>query len=220
LCDNAFRRGAIWNWGGIRRPVKLVATNSARIIQQLISSQIDLAKKTAVVTVKLLLNNSDSKQVNLKGDVLLSNESGYQRSIPFDKTVEAGSTTAMILTTTINASQLHLWSCDDPFLYSSKASLRNGESVIHENKSAFGIRKVEVDNVNYTFKLNGQPMRIMGFNLVPDDRTTGNTLPLWRVKEDVDLIKSMGANLARLCHLPMHTDMLDYLDQKGILVFF
>ena len=90
--DNAFRRGAIWNWGGIRRPVKLVATNSARIIQQMISSQIDLAKKTATVTIKLLLKNTDDKQANLKGDVLLSNESGFQKSIPFGQTIEAGST--------------------------------------------------------------------------------------------------------------------------------
>jgi beta-galactosidase len=59
----------------------------------------------------------------------------------------------------------------------------------------------------------------MGFNLVPDDRTTGNTLPLWRIKEDVDLMKSMGGNLARLSHLPLHKEMFDYLDQKGILVY-
>jgi len=217
--DNTFRRGAIWNWGGIRRPVNLVTTEKARITQQIISSQIDLAKKSAELTIKLLLKNDDNKQASLKGEVVLSNESGFQKSIPFDRIVEAGSIDSVIVSTTINAKQLHLWSCDDPFLYQSNVRIKNNTGVIHENKAAFGLRKIEVDNINYTFKLNGQSMRIMGFNLVPDDRTTGNTLPLWRVKEDIDLLKSMGANMARLSHLPMHQEMLDYLDEKGILVF-
>jgi beta-galactosidase len=37
--------------------------------------------------------------------------------------------------------------------------------------------------------------------------------------EDVDLMKSLGANLARLTHLPLPKEMFDYLDEKGILVF-
>ncbi|HKZ68369.1 MAG TPA: glycoside hydrolase family 2 TIM barrel-domain containing protein, partial [Chitinophagaceae bacterium] len=139
--------------------------------------------------------------------------------VTFDVNVEAGDTAETIVRTTINSKQLHLWNCDDPFLYESKVRIKNSTELIHENKTAFGLRKVEVDNKNYIFKLNGQSLRVMGFNLVPDDRTTGNTLPLWRVKEDVDLMKSMGANMARLSHLPLHKEMLDYLDEKGILIF-
>lgn len=71
----------------------------------------------------------------------------------------------------------------------------------------------------YQLKLNGEAVRTVGFNLVPEDRTTGNTLPLWRIKEDVDLMKQLGANMARLSHLPLPKDFLDYLDEKGIMVF-
>lgn len=217
--DNTFRRGAIWNWGGIRRPVTLVATGSARIIKQMISSQIDPDKKTAAISIKLFVKNAGSDPVKLQGEIVLSNKTGFQKIVPFDVSVEAGDTAEAIVHTTINSKQLHLWNCDDPFLYESKVRIKNSTELIHENKTAFGLRKIEVDNINYTFKLNGQSMRIMGFNLVPDDRTTGNTLPLWRVKEDIDLMKSMGANMARLSHLPLHQEMLDYLDEKGILIF-
>ena len=217
--DNTFRRGAIWNWGGIRRPVTLVATGSARIVQQMISSQIDLDKKTATLDIKLFVKNTDSNPARLQGEIVLSNKNGFEKTVPFVINVEAVDTAETIVRTTINSKQMHLWNCDDPFLYKSSVRIKNSTGVIHENKTAFGLRKIEVDNINYTFKLNGQSMRIMGFNLVPDDRTTGNTLPLWRVKEDIDLMKSMGANMARLSHLPMHQEMLDYLDEKGILVF-
>lgn len=217
--DNSFRRGAIWNWGGIRRPVTLVATGTARVVQQMISSQIDLDKKTAAVSIKLFVKNADTNPARLQGEVVLSNKNGFEKIVPFAISVEAGDTAETIVHTTVNSKQLHLWSCDDPFLYQSKVRIKNGADLVHENTAAFGLRKVEVDNKNYSFKLNGQPMRIMGFNLVPDDRTTGNTLPLWRVKEDIDLMKSMNANMARLSHLPLHQELLDYLDEKGILIF-
>ncbi len=37
--------------------------------------------------------------------------------------------------------------------------------------------------------------------------------------EDVDLMKSMGANMARLSHQPLPKVFLDYLDEKGIMTF-
>ncbi|MHB1177242.1 MAG: glycoside hydrolase family 2 TIM barrel-domain containing protein, partial [Daejeonella sp.] len=163
--------------------------------------------------------NDDIKSVSLQGEVVLTDEKGFQKTLPFTAGVEAGKTAQVIVRTKLTNKQVHLWSCDDPYLYKSKASIENGSGFLHENNERFGLRMIEVDNKKYTFKLNGIPMRIMGFNLVPDDRTTGNTLPLWRIKEDIDLMKSMGANLARLSHLPLPKEMLDYLDEKGIMIF-
>lgn len=217
--DNTFRRGAIWNWGGIRRPVILVATNHVRIVQQFISSDVDLQKNSAEIAVRIQLKNDESKPVSLQGEVVLTDAKGFQKTLPFNTTVEGGKTAEAIVHTTLNNKQVHLWNCDDPYLYQSKVSVKSGPNLLHEHSDRFGLRKIEPDNNNYTFKLNGVPLRVMGFNLVPDDRTTGNTLPLWRIKEDIDLMKSMGANMARLSHLPLPKEMLDYLDEKGIMIF-
>lgn len=217
--DNSFRRGAIWNWGGIRRPVMLVATDQVRIVQQFISTVIDLEKNTAEIGVRVQFKNDDIKPVSLQGEVVLTDEKGFRKILPFNTTVEAGKTSEAIVRTMLISKQVHLWNCDDPYLYQSKVVIKSGSYMLDENSDRFGLRKVEVDNKNYTFKLNGESVRVMGFNLVPDDRTTGNTLPLWRIKEDIDLMKSMGANLARLSHLPLPKEMLDYLDQKGIMIF-
>jgi hypothetical protein len=56
--------------------------------------------------------------------VLLSNESGFQKALPFNKDVEAGTTAEVIVSTVINGKPFHLWNCDDPFLYSSKSVLK------------------------------------------------------------------------------------------------
>lgn len=217
--DNSFRRGALWNWGGIRRPVFVVASHPVIVANQLIAPVIDLKNKSAVVTIKVLLKNAGKEEEAIKGDIVLSAPNGFRRVLPFTQTIPAGSTKEVSLTTSLTGAAVHLWSCDDPFLYQSEVQLRSATGSLHARKDRFGLRKIEVDNTNYEFRLNGEPVRMLGFNLVPDDRTTGNTLPLWRIKEDIDLMKGLGGNMARLSHLPLPKEAMDYLDESGIMVF-
>ncbi|CCH52220.1 beta-galactosidase [Fibrisoma limi BUZ 3] len=213
--DNTFRRGAIWNWGGIRRPVRLEATEAVRIVRQHITPTVDLSKRTAAVSVKVLLQNHGTTPESVQGEVTLSAPNGYQKNLPFTATVPPKQTQEVVVSTNVSSKQVHLWHFDDPFLYSSAVTIRTDKPVVDR----FGLRKIEVDNKNCAFKLNGEAIRPMGFNLVPDDRTTGNTLPLWRIKEDIDKLKELGTNLARLTHLPLPKEALDYLDERGIMTF-
>jgi beta-galactosidase len=231
-CNNTFRLGAVWNWGGIRRPVKLVTTGNAYVKAQFITPTVDLDKQTATVAVRVVCQNSGANAQKISGDVILSADNGFKKVLPFTVDVDAGKSNDVIVHTGLKKEEVHLWNCDDPYLYTSQVVLKNGTGVGASGPSAgtgtgvrngfvnrFGLRKIEIDNKNYVFKLNGESIRVMGFNLVPDDRTTGSTLPAWRIKHDVDMMKSLGANLARLTHLPMPDEMFDYLDEKGIMVF-
>lgn len=217
--DNSYRLGAVWNWGGIRRPVKLTANHAVRIVQQHITPIIDLVKGKAEVSVKVFLQNSDSSEKTVEGVVILAKENLYKKSLTFSTSIPANSQKEIIVKTSLSKDQVHLWHFDDPFLYDCTSTIKTGKQVLDQIHDRFGLRKIEVDNQHYTFKLNGESVRLVGFNLVPDDRTTGNTLPLWRVKEDVDLMKGLGCNMTRLTHLPVTKEMFDYLDEKGILVF-
>ena len=219
LCDNTIKLGAIWNWGGIRRPVKMIATNNVYISRQFISPSVDLLNKTAEVSVRVLCRNNGTNAETIHGEVLLSGRNGFKRVMPFTVEVDGGTIKEVPVRTVMSAKEVHLWNCDDPFLYQSQVSINTKGQLVHSINGRFGLRKIELDNKNFSFKLNGEPIRMMGFNLVPDDRTTGSTLPAWRIKQDVDLMKSLGANMARLSHLPLPGEMFDYLDEKGILVF-
>ena len=107
-------------------------------------------------------------------------------------------------------SNVALWHFDFPNLYESQITLYEGGRELHSLSDRFGIRKLEVDGTQLL--LNGESIRPVGFNLVPEDRFTGNTLPFDRIKEDVDLMKSCGANMARLSHLSLPKEFWDYLD--------
>ncbi|WP_232325913.1 sugar-binding domain-containing protein [Spirosoma montaniterrae] len=239
--DNTLTRGAIWNWGGIRRPVSLKVTKSLRIVRQHITPTVDLSKKTATVAVRVFVQNHSAQPAEATGMVELSAPNRFRRSLPFRVNVPASSTASVLVQTALTPAETHLWHFDDPFLYTSAVSLdpldhksissqtESGHSTSPspffkergpggEVKSRFGIRKIGLDNATYTLKLNGESIRPMGFNLVPDDRTTGNTLPTWRIKEDIDLLKGMGCTMTRLSHLCLPEEVMDYLDERGMLV--
>lgn len=217
--DNTFKRGAIWNWGGIRRPVYAFALPSAYIKNVRVKSELDLEKKSAEVSFEVKLDNQSKVPEQLLGKLRLSGPDGFIEILPFEKTIEGSTEQSIVVSTKIRGKSFHLWDFDHPNLYRVEVELKNSKDEIHRYTCRFGLRKIEVDSKLFQIRLNGDPIRMMGFNLVPDDRTTGSTLPLWRVKEDIDLMKSFGANMTRLSHLPMHTEMLDYLDEKGMLVF-
>jgi beta-galactosidase len=155
----------------------------------------------------------------VQGKVTLSAANGFKRTLPFSTDIEAEKQKEVVVRTVISGDSYHLWGIDDPFLYESNVTIEDAGKVLDHASDRFGLRKIEVDNKNLVFLLNGEPQRLMGLNLVPDDRTNGNTLPLWRIKEDIDLIKQAGGNMARLSHIPLHKEVLDYLDEKGMLIF-
>jgi len=222
VADNTFKRGALWNWGGIRRPVWLEVTPKTRLEYQHITPRPDLEKGTADIVVAFEINNSNDEPV----------EAGYQLSIFYDNELvhrspsrnrdsmldmPAASSKKHTYQFTLPKSKTHLWHFNHPHLYRAELTLYENGQVIHQLNDQFGIRKVEVAGEN--FKLNGEVVRTVGFNLVPDDRTNGSTLPLWRIKQDVDMMKELGANMARVAHTPLPEAFLDYLDQKGIMTF-
>lgn len=212
--DNSLTRGAIWNWGGIRRPVTLEITEPVRVVRQHITPTVDLAKQSATVAVRVLLQNHGTQPAEAAGTVVLSAPNGFSRSLPFRVSVPASNTASALVQTQLSPAETHLWHFDDPFLYVARTALTNGE----KRTGRFGLRKIEVDNRAYTLKLNGEVIRPMGFNLVPDDRTTGSTLPTWRIKEDIDLLKGMGCTMTRLSHLMLPEEVMDYLDERGMLI--
>ncbi len=217
--DNTFKLGALWNWGGIRRPVWIEITDPQRLDYQHITAVPDLKEGDASVNIKVKLENQSGtpKQVDLKYAVRYKGKTvreAWQRNIRIGGHQEI----IRLHNFKLSKKEVRLWDFDHPHLYESKVILYNKEGrEIHSLKDRFGIRKIEIDG--YALKLNGQVIRPVGFNLVPDDRTNGNTLPLWRIKQDVDMMKSLGANMARISHLALPEDFLDYLDRRGMLVF-
>lgn len=214
--DNTFRSGAYWSWGGIRRPVTLVINNPVFIESANITAIPDLKKGTATVS----LNTSIFNERKAKENISLMYELSFS-----GKVIKTGSTTFSLSGVAIQKANLEfalakkevkLWHFDFPNLYTLKVQLKQGNSLVHEVNECFGIRKAEITGGK--FLLNGESVRAMGLNWVADDRLTGNTLPEELYKRDIDNMKTLGVNIARISHLPLPKEVYDYLDEKGILI--
>lgn len=214
--DNTFRSGAYWSWGGIRRPVTLIVNNPVFVESAHIVAIPDLKKGTAGVSVSTMLFNGSKAKENVSLDYELS----------FGGNVIKKGSTLVTLTGDANQQagfqfplakkEVKLWHFDFPNLYTLTLLLKKGNEVVHSIHDRFGIRKAEI--VNGEFLLNGEPVRAMGMNWVADDRLIGNTLPAEVYKRDIDNMKSLGANITQLSHVPLPKEVYDYLDEKGMLI--
>ncbi|MBC6366692.1 sugar-binding domain-containing protein [Algoriphagus sp. AK58] len=215
LVDNSKKIGAIWNWGGIRRSVYLSAADEIRLTGNYITPIFDYKKKIAEVHFRLKFQNLTNQNTDLAGEIQIKKDGHLLKKIPFTQKLSGESDQEVILKTSLSGKEVFPWHFDMPNLYTSEVFLRGSDAPVSIER--FGLRKIELDHAKKQLLLNGESIRAMGFNLVPDDRVTGNTLPLWRIKEDIDLMKAAGGNLARLSHLPLPKEVLDYMDERGIM---
>lgn len=228
MVDNTLRWGAYYNWGGIRRSVTLCVVELVRIERQEIVATPDLKTGTSTVEIAVFIKNDTKiaqkttceaaiffdKKLVKKSDPLTQSVMAQTALISIELSAQAETIARFKIN--LPKEETRLWHFDEPNLYTSEINLYQNKQKTFARQDRFGIRKIEIDG--YQFKLNGESVRLAGYNWVADDRTTGNTLPAWRYKEDIDRMKALGANMARLSHRPLPQDVMDYLDEKGFLV--
>jgi len=219
--DNRPRRGAWWHWGGISRSVSLIANNDARIVWQHIRTEPDLKAGSAKVFVKYKLANAGDRplRVSVAGSVspvLEAGMGGTPQPVP-DVQSTVGPRSEEVAETSFVIPKARLWHFDHPNLYVLNSRLVTDGKTLHAKSDRFGIRTVEFKPDG--LYLNGELIRVPGFNRVGDSNEAGNTEPDALVRKDVDMMKRAGAVFARLMHYPQASNLLDYMDEKGMMIF-
>ena len=102
-----------------------------------------------------------------------------------------------------------LWSPDSPSLYSVKVSLKDvrGKVLKDETRVPLGVRWFSVD-AQEGFKLNGEPLKLMGACRHQDQMPMGIALSDEMHRRDMQLLKDMGVNFVRLAHYPQDDAVL------------
>lgn len=110
-----------------------------------------------------------------------------------------------------------LWSTDQPVLYGCNVTLSSahGETAINEK---FGVRFFEFMKQG-PFKLNGERLLLRGTHRHEDHAGVGPAMTEEMIREEMQLIKSMGANFIRLGHYQQSRIVLNLCDELGILVW-
>lgn len=210
-------------FGGIYRPVSLLllpktcitpldyASPGVYIHQDKVdSSQAELSIVTKV--------NSNRAAKGLAVRTCIYNERGEQ----------VGNSTAqepsamnenMEFVNKLNVRNPILWDgLKSPHLYRVHIEVLKRNTVIDTLSQYTGLRYCTVD-ANKGFILNGKPYKIKGVNRHQDRESKGWAITNKEHREDMELIKEIGANGIRLAHYP-HSDFFYSLcDREGMLVW-
>ncbi len=112
-----------------------------------------------------------------------------------------------------------MWSPTNPNLYEIRSKITQSGKVIDNYSTPFGFRDVKVyGGDNPKFVLNGGAIKIKGVTYIEDHGSTGQSLSLWRMEEDVKLMKTLGANLVRFKFNPPHPYFAYLCDKYGLMM--
>jgi len=109
------------------------------------------------------------------------------------------------------------WRPDDPYLYRGRASLLDGDAVVDEDSTTFGIRSLALDPER-GLRINDEPVLLRGACVHHDNGVIGAATIARAEERRVELLKAAGFNAIRSAHNPMSKAMLDACDRLGMLV--
>ncbi len=211
--DASLGEGWFYEGAGIYRHVWLVKTAQVHIPQWGVWVHGDTKGQ---VTLETRLANLTDQPKTVQITSRLYDAAGTevaQTTSPSD--IAAQAETSLNQAVTIAAP--HLWSLDDPYLYTVRSEVHDGDTLIDVTTTDFGLRDIRFD-AQTGFYLNGRPLKIKGINNHQDHAGVGVAIPdslqAWRVAQ----MKGLGANTWRCSHNPPTPELLDACDRLGMLV--
>ena len=207
----AERRADYWNFGGIWRPVFIVAKPAQNIRRVAIDAKADgrfmadvfLNRAVPGSTVVIDVVDDQGKKVATSPAFPVSSD---QTRADF------------------TAKNIQTWNAEQPHRYTAVFTLKDAQGkTLHIERQKFGFRTIEYrhqyngDKEDGLF-INGRKVIVKGANRHSFRPETGRTLSKQKNIEDVLLIKSMNMNAVRLSHYPADPEFLDACDSLGLYV--
>ncbi|WP_179021999.1 glycoside hydrolase family 2 TIM barrel-domain containing protein [Winogradskyella forsetii] len=212
-------------YGGIYRDVELITLSKQHFSLDDFASEgfyINypyVSKGAGKIEVTGIINNSDVSDAKLKLIISLIDHEDYLLIDRTEKFEIKSKSSESIVSSTLKIVHPKLWSPESPYLYKLKLVLQDNEGNILDSKTSnVGFRWASVDPEKGFF-LNGKPIKLIGVNRHQDYKGFGNAVPMALQKEDIHLIKDMGANVVRFAHYPHSRALYDLCDELGILVW-
>lgn len=157
----------------------------------------------------------DAFPVNADGCMVIAELQDAEGKIVASQQVIAQDHTVLVL----DLSNPHLWNgLADPYLYTAALRLEKDGEVLDRVTVSYGYRGFHVDPANGFF-LNGKSYPLRGVSRHQDRLDKGWAISREDHKEDMALIKEVGANTIRLAHYQHDQFFYDLCDQEGMVIW-
>ncbi len=194
-------------FGGLYRNVKLIVVNKTHFDLSYLG--------TSGVTATPVVNEDGSADVTFTAYTNGGNEVAFEADGQ-KVTAKVQNNTA---TAAVHFDTPHLWNGTvDPYLYTVKATLVKDGKDVDNVAVRFGVRSFSVDPEKGFF-LNGKPYALRGVSRHQDRENMGWAITEKEHREDMELIKEVGANTIRLAHYQHSQCFYDLCDEYGMVVW-
>jgi len=222
--DNSQQPNSRWYTGsGIYRHVWLTKTSPAYIVKDTtyITTPIVKAEECSMYILTWVQNELDKTSPFIVNTEILDaagNKIGEKWDARF---IDPGTSQRFTLPLWVN--NVHLWDIDDPYLYTARFSVYEGQDIIEEKLMdridiKFGYRSIEFDK-DKGFFLNGKHIKLQGAAVHHEAGLLGAAVPDRVWERRLQKLKDMGLNSIRNAHSAASPELLDMCDRIGLTVF-
>ena len=134
-----------------------------------------------------------------------------------DKGNAVATSTSSRATDKLKVRRPHLWSIEDPYVYTVRTELMKGKEVIDTYVTTTGFRSFRFD-AQKGFSLNGKSMKINGVCEHHDLGCLGAAINEDAIHRKLSILKEMGVNAIRCSHNPPAPELLNMCDTMGFIV--
>jgi beta-galactosidase len=196
-CDGSYLEDQdFFRFSGVGRDCYLYARDKKRIEDIRVTPSLDADYRNGSLRVDLSLKGSG--KVNLT----LTDAEGKKVA---EQTANGSGTV------TIPVDNAHLWSAEDPYLYTLTAQVQGADETI---PLKVGVRQIELKGAQIL--VNGQPVLFKGADRHELDPDGGYVVSRERMIQDIQIMKQFNINAVRTCHYPDNSIWYDLCDQYGI----
>ncbi len=214
-------------YGGIYRDVTLVLKNRMYIPMQGSASHEGgtfittptVSEREGVVRVQTWVKNDNREKKKCTLITSITDASGkVVQEIKTDAEIDPGELYRFDQTGK-SIRNPHLWSHEDPYMYTVKSIVMDGREVMDTYTSPLGFRWFRWDHRENYLYVNGKKMLIHGGNRHQEYPWLGDAIPKWITEMDyLDMAGNLNYNFMRTAHYPNDKLVYDLADRFGIVI--
>lgn len=203
-CDGSYLEDQdFFRYTGVARDCYLYARNKKRIDDIRVTPDLDSEYKNGTLTVNLSLKGS--------AEVALELLDANNQTVATANVKGAGK-----LSTRMDVQNPSKWTAETPYLYTLRATLKDGGKATEIVPLKVGFRKIELKNSQVL--VNGQPVLFKGADRHEMDPDGGYVVSRERMVQDIQIMKKFNMNAVRTCHYPDDSYWYELCDKYGLYV--
>jgi beta-galactosidase len=223
--DNPPNSSRWYPGGGIYRNVWLVKTAPVHVAHwgTFVTTPL-ISPEQATVAVQVTVENDTAANadVEVSTTVYEADANGHRIGTPVTAAAAKGSARIpskrqALVARTVAVGHPKLWSLPHPQRYVAVTTVSQGNAVVDEYETPFGIRSIAF-SATQGFLLNGERVPLQGVCDHHDLGALGSALNVRALERQLEILHEMGCNAIRTSHNPPAPELLDLADRMGFVV--